>query len=169
LILSLAAPAVIVGLAIGGCGGGNDNNSSSKPSTTPATPASQTQGGTVTVSETDFKLNPANAKVSKAGPVTIQVTNNGKVEHSLEVEGNGVEQKLSKNLAPGESGSLKVTLKPGTYDWYCPVDGHRKLGMEGKLTVAGASSGGTSTSGSSSGSSGSGSGSSNSGSGGGGY
>ena len=27
-------------------------------------------------------------------------------------------------------------LKPGTYEFYCPVPGHRALGMKGKLIVS---------------------------------
>jgi len=34
--------------------------------------------------------------------------------------------------------------KTGTYEFYCPVDGHRDQGMEGVLTV-GAASGGAGT------------------------
>jgi uncharacterized cupredoxin-like copper-binding protein len=32
--------------------------------------------------------------------------------------------------------SVTADLKPGTYDFYCPVDGHRQAGMAGKLTVS---------------------------------
>lgn len=34
---------------------------------------------------------------------------------------------------------LKVNLKAGTYELYCPVDGHAEEGMEGKLMVKGGS------------------------------
>ena len=35
----------------------------------------------------------------------------------------------------GGSKTLSVSLKPGTYTFYCTVPGHRAAGMEGKLTV----------------------------------
>jgi uncharacterized cupredoxin-like copper-binding protein len=28
-----------------------------------------------------------------------------------------------------------VNLKPGTYEFYCPVDSHKAQGMKGTLTV----------------------------------
>ena len=64
----------------------------------------------------------------------------------LEVEGNGVE-KESSDISAGSSGTLKVTLtKNGSYEIYCPVDGHKGLGMKGTVTVGGAgAAGGTST------------------------
>jgi uncharacterized cupredoxin-like copper-binding protein len=128
-------------LALAGCGG-DDNNSTTTPAAT--TGASETttgaQGGaggasTIDVSETDFKLNPADPTV-QAGTVTIKATNDGQVPHSIEVEGPSGEQKLESDLAPGDSGTLTVDLsKPGTYEWYCPVDSHKDMGMQGEITV----------------------------------
>ncbi len=36
---------------------------------------------------------------------------------------------------PGSSGTLTVDLKPGTYEFYCPVANHKEMGMEGEITV----------------------------------
>jgi len=78
--------------------------------------------------------------------VTFTVTNDGQETHALEVEGNGVEEKTD-SIAPGDSGTLTVDLEPGEYEFYCPIDGHRAQGMEGKIVVGGSSSGAGSTTG----------------------
>jgi uncharacterized cupredoxin-like copper-binding protein len=72
-----------------------------------------------------------------AGPTTFQITNNGTIEHNFEIEGQGIEEELEADLAPGESGTLELDLEPGTYEVYCPVDDHRGQGMEIELTVTG--------------------------------
>jgi uncharacterized cupredoxin-like copper-binding protein len=71
-----------------------------------------------------------------AGPVTFMVTNNGTVTHSFEIESADLEEELESELAPGETGMLTVDLAPGTYEVYCPVDGHRQQGMELEVTAA---------------------------------
>ena len=135
-------------LAIGaaGCGSddNNDNGSASTPASTPAAPTTTTTtqakttpaaaGGAVTVSETEFKLAPMDA-TTKAGKVTVEAKNDGQIVHNLEVEGNGVEKKTA-DLQPGSSGKLALNLKPGKYEMYCAIDGHRASGMEGTITVS---------------------------------
>jgi len=70
-----------------------------------------------------------------AGPTTFKVTNTGKETHGFEIEGNGIEKEIKPMLKQGKSGSLRVDLKPGTYKVYCPVKGHKMLGMSLDLTV----------------------------------
>ena len=74
-----------------------------------------------------------------AGPVRFTVTNGGSIPHALEVEGQGTEQETPL-IQPGASATLTLTLRPGTYEVYCPVgdDSHKKLGMETHLKVVGA-------------------------------
>jgi uncharacterized cupredoxin-like copper-binding protein len=131
-------------LAIGAAGCGDDNNdngSASTPASTPAAPTTSTQastpaagGGAVTISETEFKLTPKDA-TTKAGKVTIDAKNDGQTVHNLEVEGQGVEKKTA-DLQPGDSAKLSLDLKPGKYEMYCAIPGHRTSGMEGTLTVS---------------------------------
>lgn len=73
---------------------------------------------------------------AKSGKVTIDFTNPGTASapHAVEVEGNGVEEETD-TIQPGNKSSVTVDLKPGTYEFYCPVDGHKQAGMKGTLTV----------------------------------
>ena len=73
-----------------------------------------------------------------SGPVTFAVTNDGSIPHALEVEGQGIEQETAV-IQPGASATLTLTLKPGSYEVYCPVgaDSHKKLGMMTHLRVTG--------------------------------
>jgi plastocyanin len=119
-------------LVTAGCGG--DDEEGKEGNRTP------TQGAvaTVDVKETDFKLDPAKPRVSRTGVVTFKVTNNGQVEHNLEVEAPSGEEELPENIKPGESATLNVNLDdPGRYEWYCPVANHKELGMKGEIVVAG--------------------------------
>jgi plastocyanin len=106
----------------------------------PGTPASATsapQANTQDVSLIDGAIEmPASLP---AGPTTLNVTNNGTGEHGLHVEGQGSEFELEPNLQPGASGTLEVDLQPGTYEFYCPVPGHREGGMTLPVTVTGGS------------------------------
>ena len=62
--------------------------------------------------------------------MTFDVTNDGTTTHNLEIEGNGIEE-ATDDLDAGAKGELTVDLKPGTYEIYCSIDGHKDLGMEG--------------------------------------
>jgi plastocyanin len=134
---------VLLALALAACGGDDDDDNGAPAGEESA--AEQPAGGgtygtatgvgeTVEVSETDFAIDPANPAVD-GGTVTFRVSNDGETTHNLEVEGNGIEEELEADLAPGETGELTVDLDPGTYEWYCPVGNHADLGMEGELTV----------------------------------
>jgi hypothetical protein len=73
-----------------------------------------------------------------SGPTTFAVSNTGSIPHALEVEGEGLEQSTGL-IQPGESATLKLTLRSGSYEVYCPVgnDSHKKLGMKTQLSVTG--------------------------------
>ena len=44
--------------------------------------------------------------------------------------------KKGKTVNKGGTSRVTVTLKKGTYTFYCPVDGHEAAGMKGKLIVS---------------------------------
>lgn len=90
--------------------------------------------GPVTVTLSEFRIDMSDTL--PAGSTTFQIQNVGKVKHNFEIEGQGIEEELEKDLGPGESGTLIVDLKPGTYRVYCPVRDHAtKRGMARQLTV----------------------------------
>jgi uncharacterized cupredoxin-like copper-binding protein len=73
---------------------------------------------------------------AKPGKVTLQMANpsSAGMDHAIAVEGNGVD-KDGPTVAAGKTSSVTVTLKKGTYTYYCPVPGHKQAGMVGTLTV----------------------------------
>ena len=75
------------------------------------------------------------AQTLPAGKHTFAVLNAGKETHGLDIEGNGLETGLPEPLSRGSKTTWEVTLKPGTYDVYCPVDDHQERGMTMKLVV----------------------------------
>ena len=125
-----------------GYGGGNTSSSSA-----PTTTNNSSSGGalkTIVIKETEFKLSPSSVTLSKPGTYKFKTENKGTTQHSLEIEGKGVksegseegEAALEQALNPGQSGVLTVTFqKPGTYEMYCPVDGHEQEGMKGEVVV----------------------------------
>jgi hypothetical protein len=69
------------------------------------------------------------------GKHSFRVMNAGTEKHNFEIEGNGVEVKLPFDLTRGDMKTIDVSLKPGTYEVYCPVDDHKGKGMKTTLTV----------------------------------
>jgi uncharacterized cupredoxin-like copper-binding protein len=69
-----------------------------------------------------------------AGQISITSENPQPTDHNIAVDGNGADVKGNVVQSGGVS-KLSIDLKPGTYSFYCSVDGHRAGGMEGKLTV----------------------------------
>jgi uncharacterized cupredoxin-like copper-binding protein len=132
--------AAAIAVPVAGCGGGGDDNSTSAD-TGGGTQASTTGGGaagggqTVDMTAVDFKFDPSDPTV-KSGNVTFNLKNDGQQPHSLEIEDvNGQDQELEGDVSPGQSGTLTVNLPSGKYEFYCPVDSHKEMGMEGDITV----------------------------------
>ena len=72
---------------------------------------------------------------AKAGSVTITMTNSSPVEHNVTIA-QGSRILGATPTFTGSSKTLALKLKPGTYEFYCSVPGHRQAGMEGTLTVS---------------------------------
>lgn len=144
---------VVLGIAtaVAGCGGSDDNSSSDAPDTTSSTersygaPASGADDAATTTSgaatqQMKLAANPNGAisfdkasLVTNAGKSTIDFENASSVPHAVEVEGDGVSD--STAVVTGGKATLALNLKPGTYEFYCPVGDHKEDGMKGVLTV----------------------------------
>ncbi len=148
-LFSTAALAAAL-LALAGCGSSSSSSSSSSASTpaeapttssastsTPA-PASES-GGSEKVSleanpEGQLEYNTKSLS-AKAGKVSVAFTNSSSLPHNVTIESSGGEQVGATPTFAGGSKTLSVSLKPGTYKFFCSVPGHRQAGMEGTLTV----------------------------------
>jgi plastocyanin len=82
-----------------------------------------------------------NKAIAPAGPVKIEMPNMSGVSHNIAVEsgaggatGTGTTLGASPFTTKGTA-SVTVTLKPGTYTFYCQAPGHRAAGMYGTMTV----------------------------------
>jgi plastocyanin len=72
---------------------------------------------------------------AKAGKVTITLTNTAPLEHNVTIAQGSTVLGATPTFTGG-SKAVTLTLKPGTYTFYCSVPGHRQAGMEGTLTVS---------------------------------
>ncbi|MFI5038036.1 MAG: plastocyanin/azurin family copper-binding protein [Solirubrobacterales bacterium] len=67
--------------------------------------------------------------------MTITLTNTSPLEHDVAVAQGSTVLGTTPTFTGG-SKALTLTLKPGTYTFYCSVPGHRQAGMEGRLSIS---------------------------------
>ncbi len=118
---------------------------SGKPTTPKATtgsPAPPSSPAATATSTLKLAANPAGQLAydtkqlsAKAGTVTIDMTNMSPIEHNVTIAEGSKVLGATPTFAGG-SKALTLTLKPGTYTFFCSVPGHRQAGMEGTLTVS---------------------------------
>jgi plastocyanin len=83
----------------------------------------------------EFLINPQNVR-ARAGELTFEVTNQGRLGHNLRLRGGSEgEQVVATTLLPGKAATKTVALKSGTYTMLCTVANHEQLGMTGRLVV----------------------------------
>lgn len=122
LTILVAATAFVA--ACGGGGGGGGGSSYKQPSG-PARTTVDIKGG-------NFFFDPKNPE-APAGVDAIKLTSEGGL-HTLVFAGGKVPN-FKLQAASGKSDELKVDLKPGKYEFFCDIPGHREAGMDGTLTV----------------------------------
>ncbi len=116
------------------------NATTTTPTTqTTTTPAASNGGATVSQSAdpTGQLKFTKSSLTAKSGKVTIDFTNKSPVPHDMVIQQGSSGSVIGKTpVFSGGSKTFTVTLKPGTYTFYCSVPGHRQAGMQGTLTVS---------------------------------
>jgi plastocyanin len=130
----IAVVLILVGVVGCGAGGGSAGGGGGAEDAQAPSGAKESVLKTIRVKEVEFALKPAEITLEKPGTYLFKAVNSGGTVHALEVEGQGIEEE-TEEIQPGQSAELKVKLKTGTYELYCPVDGHKEEGMEGKVIV----------------------------------
>jgi plastocyanin len=149
----------MLGLAVvllaAGCGGygGKSKSSSTESSggggggktTIAGVPANnhgtKSVSGEAEVELDDYYFEPTVLKGKPGSSVTLELKNEGSIEHNFTIESQGID----KDLEAGEDAKVSVTIpKSGVVSFYCKY--HKSMGMAGALT--GGANGGMTGSGS---------------------
>lgn len=81
------------------------------------------------------------------GATTFRITNRDTLEHSFRLEEqvqenlpanltpDRIDEELESNLAPGQTGTLVVDLRPGDFETSCPLADHEPRGMRRDVAV----------------------------------
>ncbi len=108
----------LLGILIAACGGG--------------AAATTAAGGTIKLTLTEFKYSSPTIELKADEKATLELKNAGTVEHDFKLEATG----LDVLIQPGKSGTRTIgPLKPGTYEFFCSLTGHKEAGMKGQIIV----------------------------------
>jgi uncharacterized cupredoxin-like copper-binding protein len=115
-----------------------------------------TNGGQrLTVEAQDLAFSPMALEVTAGDRVKLTLQNHGALEHDFSImefpmeggaeETGGMDHAMGEDseepelhvaAGPGQSATLDFTpSKPGTYEFWCTVPGHKEAGMRGTLVV----------------------------------
>lgn len=141
---TLAVLAGVAALAVAGCGSSNGGSGSTTPnknSTPPPAPSGSSSSGggggkglKISADSSGALKFDKSTLSAKSGSVTITMANPSSVQHGVAIKGSGV-SKSGSIVGQGGTSTVTASLKPGTYEFYCPVPGHEQAGMKGTLTV----------------------------------
>jgi plastocyanin len=124
----LAIPVVLLAAGCGGGSSGGGGGTSTPP------PSGGGQVIDIPIAASGFAFAKTTATAS-AGTVTLSSVNPQSVSHDISIKGNGIDQQ-GNQVSNGGTSTVTVTLKAGTYEYYCSVPGHEAAGMKGTLTVS---------------------------------
>jgi len=112
-------------------------------------PSAPAYSNTINVKMNEFMYDPGAFAVPAGQEITLNATNEGKVEHEFVIIKLGQEVTVpfdaddedkvfwEHEVGPGESATVTFTApsEPGEYVLLCGISGHFEAGMAGKLTV----------------------------------
>lgn len=140
-MLKMMLPAFAIVFLLTACGGN---------------PAARTE---ITLEMMDFTYAPVSFTVPAGQPVVITLENKGLVEHDFVIEqihasaytiqdsgsdthhaqGEASDFDVHASAQTGETTVFELTVsEPGTYQFFCSVEGHKEAGMIGELVVVAA-------------------------------
>ena len=142
LILLAAMALVPFGLAACGDDDDEDSGSATTAAEETTTAADDTGGGgggggstvTITADPSGALAFEEDTAEATAGSVTVELVNDSSTPHNVEIEGDSGDLGGTDTIS-GDTATTTIDLEAGEYTFYCSVDGHRDLGMEGTLTV----------------------------------
>ena len=119
---SVAVAAVAVALLLAGCGGSGGST--------------QQPAGSIKVSLTEFKFDPATISAS-SGKVVFFLINGGTTSHDMVIRDSSNNRiDGSELISAGDTFVFTVNnIKAGTYTYFCDQAGHEASGMRGTLTI----------------------------------
>ena len=120
--------------------------------------ASAGEAQSLTLGAEDLAFSPTTLTVAAGQPVALTLQNNGALEHDfsileIPIEGpahtsgssghtaghsDAAEPDLHVSAVGGQSATVEfIPSKPGSYEFWCTVPGHKEAGMTGTLEVTG--------------------------------
>ena len=112
-----------------GSGGGGKTTIAGVPANNHGTKSVSSQA---TVELDDYYFNPTVLKGKPGSSVTLELKNEGSVEHNFTIDSQGID----KDLKAGEDAKVSVTIpKSGSISFYCKY--HKNRGMAGALSGGG--------------------------------
>ena len=138
--LALFALGTAASLALVACGGGGGGSSSTTASSTTSSTTTQAAGGgggTISLSAdpSGALAYQESSLTASAGKNTIDFNNPAPLGHDVCVQDSSGKEVGCSDIIQQSKTTLNVSLKPGTYTYFCSVDGHEAAGMKGTLTV----------------------------------
>ena len=116
-------------------GGSKTNGSGGASAVPPSTKAQSTEHLALAANPQGELKYDKTTLTAKAGVASLTFANSSPVEHNVTIENSAGTTVGGTTTFAGGSHTIRISLKAGTYKFFCTVPGHRQAGMEGTLTV----------------------------------